>query len=226
MAQGEKASRGQSSRASNVGSRAQAPAPEGGSRVQAPFADEQPSGTRHKPLSDSSALSDAHESHSEVRGATPSERWSGTRYVQLTLDGQALCASEGFSTWIEEQRITAELGEAVRLANGAQRGYSRFADVDVQLVRMNHRTGGYYLAVLTRAELPERVVRLSGMQERVALLAARGDTSGQIGTQLGVSANTVKFHLKRVYELLGVSNRIELRRALDASQLARRAVQP
>jgi DNA-binding CsgD family transcriptional regulator len=56
------------------------------------------------------------------------------------------------------------------------------------------------------------------MQTRVATLAARGDTSLQIGVQLGVSANTVKFHLKRVYELLGVGNRIELRHALDSSQ--------
>jgi DNA-binding CsgD family transcriptional regulator len=141
--------------------------------------------------------------------------WCEARYVQLGLDGQALCASEGFRGWLSGPRL-ATLGAAARLANGAQRAQARIDNVDVQLVRMNHRTGSYYLAVLTRSEASTRTVRLSEMQQRVAELAAKGGTAQQISVQLGVSANTVKFHLKRVYELLKVSNRVELSRALSA----------
>lgn len=223
VSHGERAKREHVPEESQVGAHA--------STSAAAFGEEQPSGIRHKPLAESNKVHLAAgwiatprdgasvPAGDRLGGASPVEVWRGPRYVQLTADGQPLGASEGFANSPEDQHIAAGLSEAVRMANGAQRAHVRLADVDVQLVRMNHRTTSYYLAVLTRADVSSRSARLSEMQERVATLAARGETSSQIGAQLGVSVNTVKFHLKRVYELLDVGNRIELRRALGLSLL-------
>ncbi len=183
------------------------------------FDDEPSSGVRHTSLPATGPVSTT---HTGTRSLLLDEReaeadtWHGARYVELTMDGQALYASEGSQSWLTNQRLTA-LGGVVRKAGGAQRTQARVDDVDIQLVRMYHRTGSHYLAVLTRAAPKRTAVRLSEMQRRVAGLAAQGNTAQQVSAQLGVSVNTVKFHLKRVYEILNVSNRVELSRALEES---------
>ncbi|MFT3922137.1 MAG: helix-turn-helix transcriptional regulator [Myxococcales bacterium] len=179
------------------------------------FGEEQPSGVRHSVLAEEPPAEPASSPVAPQTESPAEDPWCEPRYVQLAMDGQALCASEGFPLQAEGQRITVALAGVVRMANGAQRAQARIEDLDVQLVRMVHRSGSYYLAVLKRIEHAPKGVKLSEMQERVARLAAQGNTSQQIGSQLGVSSNTVKFHLKRVYELLSVSNRVELSRALS-----------
>ncbi|HEX5060983.1 MAG TPA: LuxR C-terminal-related transcriptional regulator [Kofleriaceae bacterium] len=52
--------------------------------------------------------------------------------------------------------------------------------------------------------------RLTDRQNEAARLAARGYTNGEIAEELALSANTVKKHLKEVFERLGVSSRTEL----------------
>lgn len=52
--------------------------------------------------------------------------------------------------------------------------------------------------------------RLTRRQVDVALLAARGCTNAGIARELGLSQNTIKKHLKDVFEELGVANRTEL----------------
>jgi DNA-binding NarL/FixJ family response regulator len=61
---------------------------------------------------------------------------------------------------------------------------------------------------------------LSEAQDAVARAAAEGFTVQQIAERLGISPNTVKFHLKRTYASLGVTNRLELRRALKSNDFA------
>jgi DNA-binding CsgD family transcriptional regulator len=147
----------------------------------------------------------------------PADRWREPRYVQLDLEGHALCASEELSAWLSASRLY-RLAEAVRRAHRAQRVHTRIDGADVVLVRMVHPTGLHYLAVVTRPHSAPGVRRqMSDMQRKVARLAARGDTSGEIGRALGISANTVKFHLKRVYDALGVCNRVELKAALETT---------
>lgn len=50
---------------------------------------------------------------------------------------------------------------------------------------------------------------LTDREESVLALAAEGKSNAQIGAALGLSANTVKFHLKNLYSKLGVTNRTE-----------------
>jgi DNA-binding CsgD family transcriptional regulator len=62
----------------------------------------------------------------------------------------------------------------------------------------------------------ESVLTARGFE--VAQLAARGLTTTEVGRVLGVSANTVKKHLRNVYDRLAISSRAEL-----ATMLARPA---
>ena len=51
---------------------------------------------------------------------------------------------------------------------------------------------------------------LTAREEQIVQLVAEGVPSGEIASKLAVSAHTVKNHLCRIYEKLGISNRGEL----------------
>jgi DNA-binding CsgD family transcriptional regulator len=55
---------------------------------------------------------------------------------------------------------------------------------------------------------------LTPREREVALLAAGGRSSADIGDRLGLSTRTVDTHLARVYRKLGISGRAELTGAL------------
>jgi DNA-binding NarL/FixJ family response regulator len=63
---------------------------------------------------------------------------------------------------------------------------------------------------------PPRIVSAKGIplltirEEQVARMVAEGLLNHEISSKLGVSTHTVKNHLSRIYEKLGVSNRVEL----------------
>jgi DNA-binding CsgD family transcriptional regulator len=58
-------------------------------------------------------------------------------------------------------------------------------------------------------KLKERYA-LSDREEEVAELLVKGMTNQLIGETLHISVNTVKSHIKKIYEKLGVSNRLQL----------------
>jgi DNA-binding CsgD family transcriptional regulator len=58
---------------------------------------------------------------------------------------------------------------------------------------------------------------LTPREREVALLAAGGRTSAEIGERLGLSTRTVDTHLAHVYRKLGISGRAALGTALDAA---------
>jgi len=69
---------------------------------------------------------------------------------------------------------------------------------------------------VTNAE-SDLLARLTNRQREVAALAARGCTNVEIAELLEMSENTVKKHLKDIYERAGIDSRTEL-----ANRLARR----
>lgn len=56
----------------------------------------------------------------------------------------------------------------------------------------------------------EALGKLTRRQADVALLAAKGRPNAAIASALGLSENTVKKHLKDIFDQLGVTNRTEL----------------
>lgn len=57
--------------------------------------------------------------------------------------------------------------------------------------------------------------KLTARQHEIARLVAIGDTNGEIGGKLAISANTVKAQLKDIFERLAIHNRVELVAALS-----------
>jgi len=56
----------------------------------------------------------------------------------------------------------------------------------------------------------EKIIKglaLSSREEEVAMWLASGSSNEEIATVLGISVNTVKFHVKNIYNKLGICNR-------------------
>jgi DNA-binding NarL/FixJ family response regulator len=62
--------------------------------------------------------------------------------------------------------------------------------------------------------------QLSPRQREVLALLALGMDNDQIAGRLYISRNTVKFHVRTIYERLGVHNRVEAARVLAGAGVA------
>lgn len=51
---------------------------------------------------------------------------------------------------------------------------------------------------------------LTKRQKQVTELAIQGKTGEEIGAEIGIAYKTVRFHLTRIYKVLGVKSRVEL----------------
>lgn len=69
-----------------------------------------------------------------------------------------------------------------------------------------------WLGLLRQANAGSLETQLSCRQLQVLALLSEGLTNAQIGEQLHISANTVKFHLRDIYRLVDVDNRFQAAR--------------
>jgi len=68
----------------------------------------------------------------------------------------------------------------------------------------------------TAAEVLHPADNLTQREREVALLVADGLRSREVAERLGIAAQTVKSHLKTIFDKLGVRNRVELARRLGS----------
>ena len=101
----------------------------------------------------------------------------------------AICVGHGAPLTPEQQRDLAVLA----------------THVSVRLVQLG-----------ARAANDQVLGKLTPRQVDVALLAAKGRPNAAIASALGLSENTVKKHLKDIFDLLGIANRTELAARLSA----------
>jgi len=62
---------------------------------------------------------------------------------------------------------------------------------------------------------PNAADGLTQREREVALLVADGLRSREVAERLGIASQTVKSHLKTIFDKLGVRNRVELARRLE-----------
>lgn len=86
---------------------------------------------------------------------------------------------------------------------------------------LSGRLAGKLLSRVRRDPEPEKPAALSPREVEVLRLAAEGHTNAAIGRALRISATTVKTHLMRAYEKLGVGDR-----TAAVSQALRRGLLP
>jgi DNA-binding CsgD family transcriptional regulator len=122
----------------------------------------------------------------------------------------ALQAKLAYGEWLRRQNRPVDARTQLRFA------HDRFSDI-----------GAEAFAARARVEIEatgERVARrsvdartnLTPQEEQAARLAAGGATNAEIAIQMYISANTVDYHLRKVYRKLGIASRRELRNVVPA----------
>lgn len=95
---------------------------------------------------------------------------------------------------------------------GARLPESIVGDWRLSMTRL--RGGGSDAALVevrpVHSGLVPAVMMLSPIKRRIAAWAARGDTAGEIAKRIGRHPETVRAHLKEIYEFLKIGSRVEL----------------
>jgi two-component system response regulator DegU len=140
----------------------------------------------------------------EVKCDTP-----GIRAVFLTdVDDEDVVLSAigtGAEGYINKARSVERLLEVLRYVCNGEYAYDH--SVTVPILR---KIAGAH-ASAKRSELNQVWGKLSGREKEIAELVSRGLTNKEIAQELFVSVNTVKTHLRKIFQHLEVSSRRELR---------------
>lgn len=134
----------------------------------------------------------------------------------VSADGVVQLRSEAGHAW-GEGAAAAAIAEVVRevARDGGHDAKRLVAGAEATIARL---FGGpeSYLVTLGAPVAPELEpdVMLTERQREIAAHAVAGLSRGEIASRLAISEETVRHHLKLVYERLGVSSRVELANAL------------
>lgn len=143
---------------------------------------------------------------------------SAPAYLVVRPSGQVEHASPLAQPWLARPDFTRSLS-AVISALDAGKDSERYAldQAEAHFNRLDGEEGVRYLVTVRPAERPSLspVAALSPMQRRIAEYVAAGAQRNEVALALGISAETVRSHLRVVYERLGVANRLELSRSLN-----------
>lgn len=127
----------------------------------------------------------------------------------MGLDGRVVYRPQG----VPEPRVTPQFRERVK-AFLQDRGPEAFMAHGrmVNLTRLSGPAGKAALVTTQPTDLltVQPIMRLTPLKRRIIGFAARGATVGEIADVMCRSPETIRTHLKRVYDQLGVSNRVEL----------------
>jgi len=137
---------------------------------------------------------------------------------------RAALADPAGATWpFERALVRLDLGERLRRLHRVSEARTELSAARETFLRI----GAASFADRASAELraagvavaertPDALAQLTPQQRRIVRLAAEGRTNREIAERLFLSPRTVGFHLYRVFPLLGVTSRAQLRDLVDA----------
>jgi DNA-binding CsgD family transcriptional regulator len=153
--------------------------------------------------------------------ASERERYREGLYFALDAHGAITHASSGAQDWLLPTR-RAELAMFVASldrdkARAGELILDGFKINVVALVSTSDKRAGCYYVTLMPAETPEpdEQALLTPRQWDIAQYAIAGATNAEIAKALGISPETVRSHIKQIYQKLEVCNRLELARRLQ-----------
>jgi len=137
---------------------------------------------------------------------------------------RAALADPAAATWpFERALVRLDLGERLRRLHQVSAARTELSAARETFLRI----GAVPFADRATAELraagvpvpertPDTLAQLTPQQRRIVRLAAQGRTNREIAERLFLSPRTVGFHLYRVFPVLGVTSRAQLRDLVDA----------
>jgi DNA-binding CsgD family transcriptional regulator len=148
----------------------------------------------------------------------------------VTVDDSAERHYAAAITTLASADVAVELARAHLLYGEWLRRLKRRREARDQLrtaQEMFERAGASLFAERARSELEAtgahtspggrgQTIDLTPQEAMVARLAASGSTNAEIGATLFISANTVDYHLRKVFQKLGITSRRQLAERLDA----------
>jgi DNA-binding NarL/FixJ family response regulator len=116
-----------------------------------------------------------------------------------------------YGEWLRRRHRSGDARHHLKQAHGAFVAMRS----DAFAARALHELRGAGEPVLR--PVPRRGIDLTAQELQIARLALDGLTNPEIGTRLFLSPRTVQYHLRKVFEKLGIRSRIQLTQVLDAT---------
>lgn len=142
-----------------------------------------------------------------------SEMTDDELFAVVKPDGAVEFASDAFGEWTNETKSSYVRRRVVDADRGVDRlGIEIRGGKEIRMTRLDGTGGVRYLVSVDRPELAK--IRpeywLTDRQSEIAEYAAAGATNREIGDALDISPQTVKVHIRNIYDRLGIGSRVEL----------------
>jgi len=138
------------------------------------------------------------------------QKTSEAAYAVLDAERRRLdWVSQSARGWLTPERVD-QIGQALRVAD-----IPSFIVLDSRIIRFNMlegEAGPRVMVVIEGARRPtlSPIAELPPTRRKVAEHVAAGATNKEIAIRLGISLDTVKTHVKLIYDEFGISSRVEL----------------
>ncbi len=133
--------------------------------------------------------------------------------------GEPQYSCEQGAGWLADSTFATRLAELVRSSQGKPLTPRALGGALVRLSRVRGDEGELYCAEVSELTTwtPHKISYLSTRKRQIAQLAAFGATNAEIARSLDVSPDTVRSHMRQIFDELEISSRIELAHAVHSA---------